>query len=73
MAFDEKVPHSGMKNTRSYKAQRPPMPEGMSAQIPYIHRVVEALNIPAVRQAGYEADDLIGTLADRPSGRDSMW
>src|SRR5438067_12496695 len=35
----------------------------MSAQIPYIHRVVEALNIPAVRQAGYEPDDLIGTLA----------
>ena len=35
----------------------------MSAQIPYIHRVVDALNIPAVRQAGYEADDLIGTLA----------
>src|SRR6476619_6596508 len=39
------------------------MPEGMSAQIPFIHRVVEALNIPVVRQAGYEADDLIGTLA----------
>ena len=39
------------------------MPDGMNAQIPYIHRVVEALNIPAVKQAGYEADDLIGTLA----------
>ena len=41
------------------------MPEGMSAQIPYIHRVVEALNIPAVKQSGYEADDLIGTLAHK--------
>ena len=30
---------------------------------PYIHRVVEALSLPVIRQAGYEADDLIGTLA----------
>ncbi|MBX3332129.1 MAG: DNA polymerase I, partial [Nitrospira sp.] len=48
------------------------MPDGMKAQIPYIHRVVEALNIPAVKQAGYEADDLIGTLARQaePAGYD---
>src|SRR5438128_3014222 len=63
VAFDEKGPTSRHAEFKAYKAQRPPMPEGMSAQIPYIHRVVEALNIPAVRQAGYEADDLIGTLA----------
>ncbi len=63
VAFDEKGPTLRHAEFTAYKAQRPPMPEGMSAQIPYIHRVVEALNIPAVRQAGYEADDLIGTLA----------
>ena len=63
VAFDEKGPTLRHQEFKEYKAQRPPMPEGMSAQIPYIHRVVEALNIPAVRQAGYEADDLIGTLA----------
>lgn len=63
VAFDEKGPTLRHQEFKAYKAQRPPMPEGMSAQIPYIHRVVEALNIPAVRQAGYEADDLIGTLA----------
>ena len=63
VAFDEKGPTLRHQEFKDYKAQRPPMPEGMSAQIPYIHRVVEALNIPAVRQAGYEADDLIGTLA----------
>ena len=63
VAFDEKGPTLRHEEYKAYKAQRPPMPEGMSAQIPYIHRVVEALNIPAVRQAGYEADDLIGTLA----------
>src|SRR5215510_8173098 len=65
VAFDEKGPTLRHQEFKEYKAQRPPMPEGMSAQIPYIHRVVEALNIPAVRQAGYEADDLIGTLAHR--------
>ncbi len=40
----------------------------MSAQIPYIHRVVEALSLPVIRQAGYEADDLIGTLARKGEG-----
>ena len=63
VAFDEKGPTLRHEEFKAYKAQRPPMPEGMSAQIPYIHRVVEALDIPVVKQAGYEADDLIGTLA----------
>jgi len=63
VAFDEKGPTLRHEEFKDYKAQRPPMPDGMKAQIPYIHRVVEALNIPAARQAGYEADDLIGTLA----------
>jgi len=63
VVFDEAGPTLRHETYQAYKAQRPPMPEGMSAQIPYIHRVVEALNIPVVRQAGYEADDLIGTLA----------
>jgi DNA polymerase-1 len=65
VAFDEKGPTLRHQEFKEYKAQRPPMPDGMSAQIPYIHRVVEALNIPAVRHAGYEADDLIGTLAHK--------
>ena len=63
VAFDEKGPTLRHAEFTAYKAQRPPMPDGMSAQIPYIHRVVDALNIPAVRQSGHEADDLIGTLA----------
>ena len=63
VVFDEAGPTLRHEAYQAYKAQRPPMPEGMSAQIPFIHRVVEALNIPVVRQAGYEADDLIGTLA----------
>ena len=63
VVFDEGGPTLRHETYQDYKAQRPPMPEGMSAQIPYIHRVVEALNIPVVRQAGYEADDLIARYA----------
>ncbi len=63
VVFDEKGPTHRHEAFKEYKAQRPPMPQGMSAQIPYIHRVVEALALPVIRQAGYEADDLIGTLA----------
>jgi DNA polymerase-1 len=65
VAFDEKGPTLRHEEFKEYKAQRPPMPDAMQAQIPYIHRVVEALAIPALRQAGYEADDLIGTLAHK--------
>ncbi|CUQ66610.1 DNA polymerase I [Candidatus Nitrospira inopinata] len=63
VAFDEKGPTLRHEEFKEYKAQRPPMPDAMQAQIPYIHRVVEALAIPVLRQPGYEADDLIGTLA----------
>ena len=63
VAFDEKGPTMRHEEFKDYKAQRPPMPDGMKSQIPYIHRVVEALAIPGLRQSGYEADDLIGTLA----------
>ena len=48
---------------KEYKAQRPEMPQGMQAQIPLIHRVVQAMAVPVVNQPGIEADDLIGTLA----------
>ncbi|MBM4128080.1 MAG: DNA polymerase I [Nitrospira sp.] len=65
VAFDEKGPTIRHEAFKDYKAQRPPMPDGMKSQIPYIHRVVEALAIPGLRQAGYEADDLIGTLAHK--------
>ncbi len=63
VAFDERGPTLRHDEFKEYKAHRPPMPEGMSAQVPLIHRVVEAMAVPVVKQAGYEADDLIGTLA----------
>jgi DNA polymerase-1 len=63
VAFDERGPTLRHQEFAEYKAHRPEMPQGMQAQIPYIHRLVEAFGIPALRAAGYEADDLIGTLA----------
>jgi DNA polymerase I len=48
-----------------YKAQRPPMPDVLAVQVPYIYRVVDAFNVLALRVEGTEADDIIGTVAIR--------
>ena len=69
VAFDEKGPTLRHEEFKEYKAHRPPMPEGMQTQVPYIHRVVEAFGLPVIRFAGYEADDLIGTLARKAEAR----
>ncbi|MBD0316861.1 MAG: DNA polymerase I, partial [Nitrospiraceae bacterium] len=63
VVFDEAGRTQRHEEYKAYKAQRPEMPQGMFAQIPLIHRVVQTLAVPVIRQAGYEADDLIGTLA----------
>ena len=46
-----------------YKAQRAAMPEDLAQQIPYIRRALEAYRIPILEVPGFEADDVIGTLA----------
>ena len=48
-----------------YKANRPPMPGELRAQIEPIHALVRALGFPVLEVAGVEADDVIGTLAER--------
>jgi ribonuclease HI len=48
-----------------YKANRDAMPEALAPQIPYIKQVLQALNIPALEAPGFEADDVIATLARR--------
>lgn len=63
IVFDEGGRTARHEEFKEYKAQRPEMPHGMQAQIPLIHRIVEALAVPVVRKMGIEADDLIGTLA----------
>src|SRR4030095_5487916 len=48
-----------------YKAKRPPMPEDLGSQLPWIRRVLEAYRIPTLELAGFEADDVLGSLACR--------
>jgi DNA polymerase I len=48
-----------------YKANRLAMPEDLASQLPYIIRLCEAFNIPVINAPGYEADDVIGTLATK--------
>jgi DNA polymerase I len=48
-----------------YKANRRPMPDELAEQIPLVHRACEALGVPILTHERYEADDVIGTLAER--------
>ncbi len=61
-SFDE-VSYEG------YKANRASMPEDLRRQIPYIRRALEALRIPILEAEGFEADDVIGTLAREAAGQ----
>jgi DNA polymerase-1 len=63
MVFDAKGPTFRHEIYEAYKANRPPMPDDLSVQIPYIKQVVDGMNIASCELAGYEADDIIGTLA----------
>jgi DNA polymerase-1 len=63
IAFDPEGPTVRSQVYEEYKAHRQPMPDDLSRQIPYIHKVVEAMNIPVLVVEGQEADDVIGTLA----------
>ena len=48
-----------------YKANRPPTPEDIKLSVPYVKRLLEAMCIPILEVQGFEADDVIGTLAKR--------
>ena len=63
IAFDTKEPTFRHKIYEGYKANRPPMPEDMAVQIPAIKSIIKNLNLKMIEKEGYEADDVIGTLA----------
>jgi DNA polymerase-1 len=65
VVFDTPEATARHKEFEAYKANREEMPEDLSIAIPYIIRLVEAFNIPVVKLPGFEADDVIGTLAKR--------
>lgn len=63
VAFDLSEPTFRHERYEQYKANRDAMPEDIQQALPYIHRVIDGFAIPIVTKAGYEADDVIGTLA----------
>jgi len=63
IALDTSEPTERHIKYPAYKAQREDMPEDISTALPHINRFAAALNIPVLRYPGYEADDIIGTLA----------
>ncbi|MCR4306118.1 MAG: DNA polymerase, partial [Candidatus Daviesbacteria bacterium] len=63
IAWDEKGPTFRHQAYTQYKATRGPAEDGLSGQYKRVHEIVHALNIPEFSLSGYEADDLIGTLA----------
>lgn len=65
VAFDSAEPTFRHAMYPEYKANRAAMPDDLSLQMPYIFRICEALRIPILKLPGYEADDIIGTLARR--------
>ncbi len=65
VVFDTSAPTHRHIEFEAYKAHREEMPEDLRKAIPYIYKLLEALNIPAIEMDGFEADDIIGTLAKR--------
>lgn len=68
VAFDTAAPTERHEIYPEYKAQREEMPEALAAAIPNVRRIVEAFRIPLIAMDGYEADDIIATLAKRAEG-----
>lgn len=63
VVFDTEAPTQRHIDFPAYKAQREAMPEELSAALPHVRRFITAMNIPILIKDGYEADDIIGTLA----------
>ena len=63
VVFDTNAPTERHTDFEAYKAHREAMPEDLSAAIPYVFKLIEGFNIPVITKDGYEADDIIGTLA----------
>lgn len=68
--FDTDVPTFRHDSYEDYKANREAMPDDLSSQLPYIVRVCEAFSVPILEVDGFEADDVIGTLAQKIAAKD---
>ncbi len=65
VCFDSPGPTNRAVEYPFYKANRQEMPEDLRASLPYIKAVVDAFNIPRIELAGFEADDIVGTIAKK--------
>lgn len=65
VAFDVHAPTFRHQMFEDYKGTRKPMPEELREQVPVMKKVLQAMEIPTLEQAGYEADDILGTLGRR--------
>ena len=65
VVFDTAAPTERHTEYEDYKAHREAMPEDLSIAIPYVFQLIEGFNIPVITKDGYEADDIIGTLAKK--------
>ena len=65
VVFDTDAPTERHTDFVAYKAHRQAMPEDLSLALPYVKRLVEGFNIPVITSDGFEADDVIGTLAKK--------
>ena len=65
VAFDLKAPTFRHKMYSEYKGTRKGMPDELAAQLPLIKEVLSAMNIQIIEREGYEADDILGTLAKK--------
>lgn len=63
VVFDTSEPTERHKLHPDYKAQREEMPEDLAQALPHLHRIADGFGIPTLSMDGYEADDIIGTLA----------
>lgn len=68
VAFDLHEPTFRHKMYPEYKGTRKPMPEELKEQVPLMKEVLASMGIPIMTMAGYEADDILGTLAKRTAG-----
>lgn len=65
VVFDTAAPTARHIEFEAYKAHREAMPEDLSIAIPYVFKLIEGFNIPVITMDGFEADDIIGTLAKK--------
>jgi DNA polymerase-1 len=68
-SFDLPAPTFRAALAADYKANRAPMPPDLAEQIPLVHEACRAMGVPILNQPGYEADDVIGTVAERAAAQ----